>query len=104
MEKVIRLQSLKDRLYGTRGTDAQGINRKVGDRMNIITLFACALGGCIVGFIVASFSDSKIITQQREEIARLKKSNEFLSNKPEVTEIRTYTEDPHGFDALYKPF
>lgn len=70
----------------------------------IIKLFACALGGCIVGFIVASFSDSKIITQQREEIARLKKSNEFLKNKPEVTEIRTYTEDPHGFDAFYKPF
>ena len=22
----------------------------------------------------------------------------------EVTEIRTYTEDPHGFDAFYKPF
>ena len=72
--------------------------------MSVIFYFAVAMGGCIVGFVVASFSDSKIITQQREEIARLKKSNEFLKNKPEVTEIRTYTEDPHGFDALYKPF
>ena len=72
--------------------------------MNLITLFVCAMGGCIVGFIVASASDSKIISQQRDEIARLKKSNEFLKNRPEVTEIKTYTTDPHGFDALYKPF
>ena len=72
--------------------------------MNLITLFACAMGGCIVGFIIASASDSKIISQQRDEIARLKKSNEFLKNRPEVTEIKTYTNDPHGFDALYKPF
>ena len=72
--------------------------------MNLITLFVCAMGGCIVGFIVASASDSKIISQQRDEIARLKKSNEFLKNRPEVTEIKTYTNDTHGFDALYKPF
>ena len=29
--------------------------------MDLITLFACAMGGCVVGFLVASFSDSKII-------------------------------------------
>ena len=72
--------------------------------MDLLILFVVAVIGCIVGFIVASVSDSKIISQQRDEIARLKKSNEFLKNRPEVTEIKTYTTDPHGFDALYKPF
>ena len=72
--------------------------------MDLLILFVVAVIGCIVGFIVASASDSKIISQQRDEIARLKKSNEFLKNRPEVTEIKTYTNDPNGFDALYKPF
>ena len=72
--------------------------------MDLLILFVVAVIGCIVGFIVASASDSKIISQQRDEITRLKKSNEFLKNRPEVTEIKTYTNDPHGFDALYKPF
>lgn len=79
--------------------------------MDLITLFACAMGGCIVGFLVASFSDSKIIRGLQDDNRELKRkliqANSALKKaeaKPEVTEIRTYTADPHGFDALYKPF
>ena len=79
--------------------------------MDLITLFACAMGGCIVGFLVASFSDSKIIRNLQDDNRELKRkliqANSALKKaeqKPEVTEIRTYSAVPHGFDALYKPF
>lgn len=79
--------------------------------MDLITLFACAMGGCVVGFLVASFSDSKIIRGLQDDNRELKRqlitaksALKKAEAKPEVTEIKTYTADPHGFDALYKPF
>lgn len=79
--------------------------------MNVIFYFAVAMGGCIVGFLIASFSDSKIIRELQDDNRELKRqlvtaklTLKKAEAKPEVTEIRTYTADPHGFDALYKPF
>lgn len=72
--------------------------------MNLITLFACAMGGCIVGFLIASFSDSKIIRELQDDNRELRRQLSIAKKRPEVTEIKTYTTDPHGFDALYKPF
>ena len=72
--------------------------------MDLITLFACAMGGCVVGFLVASFSDSKIIRELQDDNRELRRQLSIAKKRPEVTEIKTYTTDPHGFDALYKPF
>ena len=72
--------------------------------MSVIFYFAVAMGGCIVGFLIASFSDSKIIRELQDDNRELRRQLSIAKKRPEVTEIRTYTEDSHGFDALYKPF